>query len=160
DVDTPLQKAISGLFEGVALHGDDLIATWQREAIYSDALARAMVERYWRFFPLWHVQARMSTRDAPLWTRQTLVEAGFALVAVLAGVNRLWFTSFQFKRQREFVATMKIAPTRLADRLEVLADGEPAAAIAELESLVAETQAILTEHLPGFDAALRRGPGT
>src|SRR5262249_12418720 len=94
DVESPVQKAISGLFEGVALHGDDLIARWRNEIVYPDGLALAMVERYWRFFPLWHVQKRLLVRDAPLWTRQILVESGFALLAVLAAVNRVWFTSF------------------------------------------------------------------
>ncbi|TMK60664.1 MAG: nucleotidyltransferase domain-containing protein [Actinobacteria bacterium] len=160
DVESSLQKAISGLYEGIGLHGEDLIERWRDETRYPDELARAMVERHWRFLPIWHVQARLSTRDAALWSRQVLVESAFALLGVLAGLNRLWFTSFQFKRAREFVAQMTIAPSNLADRLEALVSLEIATAIAELEALVAETQALLVEHMPDFDASLRRGPGT
>ncbi len=78
--ESPLQKAISGLFEGIALHGGDLIAKWQRETVYPDALARAMVEHHWRFFPIWHLQEgcrpatlrsgagrRWSTPGSPSW---------------------------------------------------------------------------------------------
>lgn len=160
DVESPLQKAISGLFEGIALHGDDLISRWRNEARYSDELARAMVERYWRFFPIWHVQERLATRDAALWRRQVLVESAYNLLGVLAGLNRLWFTSFQFKRACAFISQLTIAPPGLADRLEALFTLTPRAAIAELEALVAESQALLALHMPGFDATMRRGPGT
>src|SRR5262249_20333114 len=109
---------------------------------------------------VWHLQKRLLVRDAPLWTRQSLVESGFALLAVLAAVNRVWFTSFQFKRQREFAAQLPIAPVDLADRLEALTRAETGVAIEVLESLVAETQSILAVQLPQFDSTLRRGPGT
>ena len=55
---------------------------------------------------------------------------------------------------------MTIAPSNLADRLEALVSLEIATAIAELDALVAETQTLLVEHMPDFDASLRRGPGT
>jgi hypothetical protein len=160
DVESPVQKAISGLHEGIALHGDELIRRWRSETRYPDALARAMVERYWRFFPLWHVHERLASRDAALWRQQVLVESAFNLLGVLAGLNRLWFTSFQFKRERAFLAQATIAPPRVADRLDALFTSEPRAAVAELEALVAETQELLAEHMPDFDATLRRGPGT
>lgn len=160
DVESPVQKAIAGLFDGVALHGAELVERWRDDARYPDALARAMVARYWRFFPLWHVQERMLGRDAVLWRQQALVEASFNLLAVLAGVNRLWFTSFQFKHAHAFVARMEHAPRDLADRLDALFTLEPRAAIDALESLVAETQAILAEHMPEADATLRFPPGS
>ena len=160
DVESPVQKAISGLFEGIPLHGGELIERWRSEARYPDALARAMVERYWRFFPIWYVQDRLTTRDATLWTQQVLVESAFNLLGVLAGLNRVWFTSFQFKRARAFASELTIAPENLAERLDALFSLPPHAAIAELETLVAETQPLLGEHMPAFDATLRRGPGT
>ncbi len=55
---------------------------------------------------------------------------------------------------------MEVAPAEFADRLTSLTDAETSVAIAELESLVADTQAILAEHMPDFDATLKRGPGT
>lgn len=160
DVESPVQKAISGLFEGIPLHGEELIAHWRDEACYPDALARAMVERYWRFFPIWHVEERLATRDAALWRQQVLVESAYNLLGVLAGLNRCWFTCFQFKRTHAFVSQLTIAPHDLADRLEALFTLDPGVAVAELEALVAETQALLAEHMPGFDATMKHGPGT
>jgi predicted nucleotidyltransferase len=160
DVESPLQKAVAGLFEGIALHNEDLIDQWRRSAVYPDALSRAMVERYWRFYPLWHVQQRLAARDALLWRQQVLVESAYNLLGALAGLNRRWFTTFQFKRAHAFAARLEIAPARLADRLDELFRLDGAAAIADLEALVAETQALLARHMPDFDASLSRGPGS
>ena len=160
DVESPVQKAISGLFEGIPLHGEELIARWRDEARYPDTLARAMVERYWRFFPIWHVEERLAARDATLWRQQVLVESAYNLLGVLAGLNRVWFTSFQFKRAHAFAAQLEIAPAGIVDRLDALFSADPRTAVAGLEALVAETQALLGEHMPDFDATLRRGPGT
>jgi hypothetical protein len=160
DVDSPLQKAVAGLHEGIPLHGAELIAGWRAHAVYPDGLARAMVERYWRFFPLWHVQGRLATRDAALWRQQVLVESALNLLGTLAGLNRVWFTTFQPKHLRAFVDQLEAAPPNLADRLESLFAASPGDAISELETLVAEVQALLRTHMPDVDADLARGPGT
>ena len=81
-------------------------------------------------------------------------------VGTLAGVNRLYFARFEFKRQRAFLEKMTIAPPRFADRLESLLTLPPADAIAELGALILETQAIVERELPGVDVSLRRPPGT
>jgi len=64
-----------------------------------------------------------------------------------------------FKRQRAFFEKMAVAPPRFADRLESLFTLPPAEAIAELGSLVLETQAIVQRELPDVDVTLRRPPG-
>ena len=51
---------------------------------------------------------------------------GVLLIAVLAGLNRLYFTTFQFKRTQRFIDEMDIKPDRLAQRIEALFAG-PAA---------------------------------
>jgi hypothetical protein len=160
DACSPLQKAISGLHDGMELHGAELLRRWRAEAVYPEGLARAMLERYWRFFPLWHVQERLATRDAVVWRQQALVECAHNLLGTLAGLNRVWFTTFQFKHLGSFVEQLEVAPTGLAGRLESLFTTPPAEAIATLEELVAETQELLVAHAPDFDARLARGPGT
>lgn len=146
------QKALDGLLGGVALHGGDLIYLWQaRAADYPDPLARAMVEQYLTFFPLWQVHERLATRDAMLWEHQILVEASQNILGVLAGVNRLYYSTFQFKRLRRFVGRMRHAPERLADRLAGLFTLARADAAAELERLVSETVALVETHLSEID---------
>jgi hypothetical protein len=87
------------------------------------------------------------------------VNASYALIGTLAGVNRLYFARFEFKRQHAFLEKMTIAPPHFADRLDSLLTLPPAEAIAELGSLVLETQAIVQRELPGVDVTLRRPPG-
>ena len=160
DPESAEQKAVEGLFYGIPLHGAELIERWRAEAVYSDALQRAMVERHWRFPPIWYVADRVLSRDAAIWRQEMLVDASFNLLGVLAGLNRVWYSRFQFKRMRSFTAKLELAPPDLADRLERVFSAEPSAGIAELEELVAETQKLLREHLPEVDASLRFPPGT
>jgi hypothetical protein len=73
ELESPLQKAVEGILESIPLHGPELIQGWrERAADYPDSLRRAMIERHWRFFPLWYVARQVAVRDAFLWRRQIL----------------------------------------------------------------------------------------
>jgi hypothetical protein len=154
---THVEKAITGLLDGVALHGGELIAEWRaRAATYHEGLARATVEHHLRFFPLWLVGERWQTRDATIFYYQMLVETSLNLLAVLAGLNHLYFSSFQFKRLHRFVGKMHLAPECLADRLDgVFALGPIEAGIA-MEHLVDETITLVEAHMPTVDTAPAR----
>lgn len=157
-LESPLQKAVEGILDGIPLHGPELIERWrERAADYPDSLRRAMIERHWRFFPLWYVERQIAARDTFLWRKQILVEAAFDLLAVLAALNRLYFTRFQLKRMRKLVARMSLAPPDLANRLERLFDLEEAGE--ELERLVEETQALVAAELPDLELRLRQPVG-
>jgi len=159
-LDTPVGKIATGLLEGIPLHGEELLGRWRaRVADYPQGLREAMVKHWWRFFPLWYHEQALASRDAGLWRQEELVNAAYALVGTLAGVNRLYFARFEFKRQRAFLEKLSVAPARFADRLESLFALPPADAIAELGALVLETQAVVQRELPGIDVTLRRPPG-
>lgn len=158
ELESPLQKAVEGIVDGIALHGPELIDRWrERAADYPDSLRRAMIERHWRFFPLWYVDRQVADRDALLWRQEILIDAAFDLLAVLAALNRLYFTRFQLKRMRKLVGRMRLAPPDLADRLERLFEAEDAAD--ELERLVEETQALVAAELPDLELRLRQPVG-
>jgi hypothetical protein len=149
---TTIEKAISGLLHGRALHGDDLIAQWQsRAADYPDALAHASVTHHLHFFPLWLIGERWQTRDATIFFYQTLVETSLNLLAVLAGLNRRYFSSFQFKRLHRFAADLPLAPADLANRLDVLYTLDPVAAGLAMERLVEEMLTLVEAHMPDID---------
>ena len=158
-LDTPLPKIATGLLEGIPLHGDALVKRLRaRVEDYPESLRRAMVEHWWRFFPLWHFEPSLESRDAPLWQQEELVNAAYALVGTLAGVNRLYFARFEFKRERMFLSKLELAPERFAERLlGLFASPEP---LHELEELVADTQAVVKRELPDVDVSLRRPPGS
>src|SRR5581483_907745 len=95
EVDTPLQKALEGLHTGVALHGSETIERLRERAAYSEDVQRAMVTTFWRFFPLWYVVDQLERRDAVVWRYDVMTQSAYNLLGVLAGLNRVWFTSFQ-----------------------------------------------------------------
>jgi predicted nucleotidyltransferase len=161
DFDSSLQKVLSGLDEGLPLHGEALIGELRgRVGSYPEPLRRAMVERRWKFFPLWYYGEAMAARDAELWRLDMLLDAAFNLLAVLAALNRLYFTRFELKRMRALIGRMERVPSRLADRLESLFRLAPESAAAELGRLVEETKALIADELPDVELAVRFSPGT
>jgi hypothetical protein len=152
DAMSPIQKAIDGLLQGRPLFGTELIGRWQERArAYPDGLTRAMVLAHLRFVPIWRFQDRLRARDALSWYYQILVETSHNLLAVLAGINRLYYSPVEFKRMHAFVSRMSIAPDQLAERLDALFGTDPALAVADLERLVAETVALVQAQLPEVD---------
>ena len=79
-----------------------------------------MVASRLQFFPVWYVQDALDARDATLWHFQIRAETAYNVLGILAGLNRLYFTTFQFKKMRSFVDEMQVKPDRLADRLDEL----------------------------------------
>jgi hypothetical protein len=152
EVESPIQKALGGLLDGMPLYGERLIEQWlARTAVYPDALAQAMVTQYLRFFPIWYVADRLAMRDAALWLYQTYVESAQNILGVLAGLNRLYYSTFQFKRMRAFIGKMRFAPDDLADRLEHLFTASRNEAIADLEALARETVALVRAYMPEIE---------
>lgn len=159
-VDSPNQKMLSGLLEGLPLHGEDVIAVWRdRAAAYPEPLRRASIEHHWRFFPLWYFGEAMSRRDGELWRLDMLLEGAFNLLGVLAALNRVYYARFELKRFRALVAKLTLAPPQLADRLESLFRLPAAEAADELGRLVVETRELVRRELPDLELPLRRPPG-
>jgi hypothetical protein len=157
EFDEELFKIMSGLFEGLPLFGDDLIERWGRKAAYTEELQRTTIEQRWKFFPWWYFQGRLGSRDATVWRYDVLVQSTYAIVGVLAALNGLYFSTFEFKRARTFLRRLEVAPASLGERLETLFQSDERCSTAELEHLVAETQAPVVERFPGLDLTLQWG---
>lgn len=161
EIDTPLQKAAIGVLEGLPLHGAELIERWRgRLRDYPESLRRAMIERHWSFFALWYHADAMAVRDSQLWRLDVLLEASYNLLAVLAGLNRIYFSRFELKDTRKLIGRMNLAPPNLANRLESLFELSPDRAGVGLEGLVDETRALVAAEFPDVDLALPFPPGT
>jgi hypothetical protein len=160
-IGSPNQKMLSGLLEGLALYGEDVLAGWRaRVAAYPDELRVASIAHHWSFFPLWYYEDAMTLRDAELWRLDMLLEAAFNLLGVLAALNRVYYARFELKRLRALVAKLPLAPPNLADRLEQLFTLPAGEAAAELGHLVVETRDLVARELPDLELPLRRPPGT
>jgi hypothetical protein len=161
DVQSPIIKGMSGILIGIPLYGETLIQQWKTKvANYPDGLAQRMVEHYLKFFPIWGMQEKIARRDSTLWYYQILVEEAQNLLGVLSGLNRLYYSTFQFKRMGYFVEQMSIAPTNLTFRLESLFRAEPHVAANQIKQLVQETLDLVDTYMPQVDtSSVRRKVG-
>jgi hypothetical protein len=154
DVTSPLQKALSGMLDCIPLYGEELISEWKSQITnYSPALAHKMVEKHLNFFPIWALQEHLAARDTTLFQHQIRLEAGQNLLGVLAGLNRLYYSTFQFKRMKQFIAQMNIVPENLYLRLEHIYHQEPLATANQLKELVSETVELVELHMPEIDTS-------
>ena len=158
EVDWATAKIAMGLLEGMALHGDELIREWKARATYPEALRRREVEANLGVFPIWALDAHLAARDAELFRRQMLLDGAFRVLAVLSALNRLYFTTFQFKGSAGHVEQMRIKPRDLSLRLDAVANGEPSAAAEELRQLVEETRQMVRLEMPDVDVEVRWRP--
>ncbi|BAZ14958.1 hypothetical protein NIES4071_68280 [Calothrix sp. NIES-4071] len=149
DIQSPIMKAMSGTLVGIPLYGETLIQQWKAKvANYPDGLAQTMVEHYLKFVPIWGMHSKLAKRDTTLWYYQIMVESSQNLLGVLSGLNRLYYSTFQFKRMNRFIEQMEIAPINFASRLERLFSHEVPAAVNELKALVQETVELVEIHMP------------
>lgn len=154
NADTPLHKAMSGTLECVTVYGDAYMEKWKaRIAAFPEGLRRAMVEKHLQFFPYWYNQKQLQARDATLWHYQILTESAYNLIAILAGLNRLYFTTFQFKKMQRFLDQMQVKPQNFDARLQALFTLDSAAAASSLEALVADVIAQIESELPDVDVS-------
>jgi nucleotidyltransferase-like protein len=159
ELDTPYHKVGEGLLKAQALIGPERLERWRAQvAAFPAALGDAMMRHHvgqvtpWKWFGL------LQRRDAALWCRELLVDACYRQFGMLAGLNRCYFTTFQFKRMHRFAQALPLAPPRLADRVEALLVAPLEQAFAELYALEGEVLALLAAHAPQVDrgAALDR----
>ncbi len=87
---------------------------------------------------------------------ELLVETAYNLLGVLAGLNRCYYSSFQFKRMRHFITPLTITPVDFADRLEAVFHADIPSAISQIEMLVRETVALVEQHMPHIDTTARQ----
>jgi nucleotidyltransferase-like protein len=157
ELEEELLKIMSGLFEGLAFYGRELIDGWRHKAAYTEKLQRAMIEKRWRFFPWWYFQERLRARDTTVWRYDVFVQSVYSIVGVLAALNRLYFSTFEFKRASKFLARLEVAPPNLAARLDALFEFDEPASTTELERLVGETGSLVSARFPDIDLTLEWG---
>ena len=152
DVDWITAKVAAGILEGLPMHGETLVRELKARAAYPEALRRREVEANLGIFPIWALNDHLAARDAELFRRQMLLEGAFRVAAILSALNRLYFSTFQFKRARAHVERMTIRPEHLAESLDLIANGAPSAAAAELKRFFQETKVIVRAEMPDLDA--------
>lgn len=152
DVESVLQKALSGMESCIPLIGEGLIATLKQQAAnYPHSLSRAMVEKYLHFPSVASLWNRLESRDATIWRQSAMVESSQNILGVLAGLNQLYYTTFQFKRMNIFINKMQIAPPELSSRIESLFTLPARECCEELEKLIVEVVELVEKEMPDVD---------
>ncbi|HLK60290.1 MAG TPA: hypothetical protein VKU00_27250 [Chthonomonadaceae bacterium] len=149
--DSPMQKAIAGLLDGLPLYGEEIIARWKAKAAdYPEALQMAMVQKHLFFYPPWVPERMALERDDLLFLYDIFVQAEKNILGILLGLNRLYHWG-EYKRMDTYLQQMTIAPADLSARLKRLLREEPRAALVDLDRLIDETFALVETHLPQVD---------
>ncbi|HWD37562.1 MAG TPA: hypothetical protein VG944_01825 [Fimbriimonas sp.] len=117
---------------------------------YPESLGLEMVRKHLAFQPLWAFEARLKERDGLLWRQQALVEGAQNLLGVLAGVNHLYYSTFQFKRMGDFISQMEHKPRQLYERLTAMLSGSEAASVI-FHELVEEVADLAERRMPDVD---------
>lgn len=90
-------------------------------------------------------------RVAQWQARVVQVDACYRLFGLLAGLNRRYFTVYQFKRMHRFAEQLALVPLRFADRVQALLAAPLAEAFVALQALEGEVLALLAAHAPHVD---------
>lgn len=155
--DTPLHKLAEGLLKAEALLDEPRLRSLQaRVAAFPPALGRAMAQHFVARITPWRAITQLLHRDAAVWCRELQVEACYKLIGALAGLNGVYFTTFQFKRMTRFAAKLARAPADLPARIEALLKAEPTEAFDALHRLEGEVVDLLAQRWPDLDLAAVR----
>jgi hypothetical protein len=152
DPTTLNHKIAEGLLKAEALLDAPRLQQWRaRVAQFPPALGDAMMRHHLGQPTPWKWFTYLLHRDSALWCREMQVDACYRLFGTLAGLNRQYFTVFQFKRMHRFTEQLPIAPANLADRVETLLAAPLVEAFAMLHALEGEVLALVAEHALQID---------
>jgi hypothetical protein len=150
--DTPTHKLGEGILKAEALAGAERLAALKaRLARFPPELGQAMIDHFLRQGAPWRAVSQLLHRDGELWCQELLVDASYGLFGVLAGLNRHYFTTFQFKRMTRFANGLALVPAGLVARVQQLLLAPPRAAFVQLHTLEGEVLALLAAHAPATD---------
>lgn len=154
DPTTLNHKVAEGLLVAEPLLGDARLQQWRaRVTQFPQALADAMMRHFLAEPTPWSWFVRLRRRDGALWCREMQVDACYRLFGTLAGLNRQYFTVYQFKRMHRFAGQLALAPPNLADRVEALLEAPLSQAFELLYALDGEVLALVAAHAPQIDLA-------
>ena len=150
--DTPTHKLGEGILKAEALAGAQRLAALKaRLAQFPPELGQAMIDHFLRQGAPWRAVSQLLHRDGDLWCRELLVDACYGLFGALAGLNRRYFTTFQFKRMTRFANGLALAPRDFAGRVQRLLLAPPRPAFAQLHEIEGEVLQLVAAKAPLTD---------
>jgi hypothetical protein len=153
--DSPMQKALSGLMDGEALAGVEVIEELRGEAAYPAGLALAITAARLRFYPPWALREQAADRGDVVYFYELLTGEARNLLHVLCAVNRVYHYG-ETKHAAHLLARLPASPEGCDDALPELFLLPPSDACASLDRLIRATFDFVERELPAADVAKAR----
>jgi len=151
------QGTVGGFLDSVALHGAAGHERWRRRiAHHPDALARHMVESHLFFYPPWVIENQGLARGDLFAFHDVMMEAIRNLLAVWAGLSRVYFAKEKLKRPGRAAERMAVRPRDAGARIDALFTLPRERVPAALGALITETLDLVDVHRPDVDTARAR----
>ncbi len=150
DNDTNAAKHIllAAIVDGIPLVGTPLLTAWQARArTYPLSLAVKVIQEHFWFGP-WFIPQAYIERDDRLVFYQHIIWMQQNLLHVLAGLNRVYYPSAEYKWMEATVDSFSIKPTNLSARLKQILQADPAVSIKDMMNLINETILLVEQHCP------------
>ena len=138
----------------IPLFGHDLLNEWKaRIEQYPDELTIRFLRTYLPHFHLRQLNL-VARRDNPTAYFHTLTDIQCSLYLILLALNHVYFPTFKW--MYPIMETFAVSPKNLTARLRRMFEVPPLEAAGQLQTLLAETLAIMEEHYPQIDTAFAR----
>nr|AIA11288.1 Unknown Function [uncultured bacterium] len=148
DTNLDKQMLLAAIQDGQALTGNALLQTWQaRATIYPDRLAIKMVQENLWCGP-WFVPQAYVERDDLVVLYQHFIWMQQSILKILAGLNRVYYRSVEYKWMDGVIDRFTFAPPELSVRMKQVFREDPATGVRHMLELVRETIALVEHHLP------------
>jgi hypothetical protein len=131
------------------LLGAETMAAWRERAeAFPRPLVSALVEQALAPEVLigWPAREAFLDRGDRLALRDLMARTGHAAVRAVLALNHVYLPHRQLKWQQQLTTGLRLAPSRFAERLEVMSDGPPGEALRAAETLLAETVTLAGSH--------------
>ncbi|WP_409292968.1 DUF4037 domain-containing protein [Peribacillus sp. SCS-37] len=150
--DLDAQAITASIVDGIPLNGAEIIHGLKEKAgAYPEALRRNMIESQLEFSSRWSARNAYIEREDFFIYQKLAWDTASRILMMLHGLNRLYVSHPGFKWIHETIRKMEIKPPNLEERIRTAVSGQTRESVIELESLLAETGALITRHLPGID---------
>lgn len=139
---------LAAIQDAIPLFGNSVIESWQhRLKAYPHKLAIKVIQENLWCGP-WFIPQAYVQRDDYLVLYQHFIWMQQSILKVLAGLNRMFYPSAEYKWASEFINQFILVPANLAQRMKHVFKVAPSAGMQEMLVIVQETVNLVGQHLP------------
>jgi hypothetical protein len=147
-------KTIAGFLAATVLHGAELYEEWHRRlATYPEGLAPRVVRQHLRIFQRGCLTHQGLERGDVLYFQDGLCQMLKNVLGILAGLNRVYFSSAEPRWLQYELSRMPIQPEGTWPRMLRILTGDPRQAERLLTELIEEVLDLVAKHLPEVDTS-------